>query len=689
MDIKVHIKAGMWSGFFTGLLVSFIESTFLLFSTGSFVVNFLFFLKASLIYGLLGIGGGFLLASFSKILLLRKTYWGEDKLKSFYFSILLSLSLFVGVAVYLLDIVFPLLMRDFSVFLYIALAGILSTILAIGLFKFFPLSKLGGERRWFVPVSFMILAVTYVGLFIIKQTNELQNYIPRKAFASAQKPNVIIISIDTTRADRLSAYGHYRPTTPYIDRLAKEGRLFKNAIAPSIWTVPSHASLFTGLYPSKHGLGYLSDYLPQDIPTLAEILSKQGYRSFSIYNNPFAGRLVGYHKGFDEALGVNIDRRVSLTLERLIHRLVYKDVGANSRKTIDIASNWIAQTASTGLPYFAFVHFNDVHSEYLAREPYFSQFIKDIDLGQVDLFRVHQVNAHKRSYHKYLRGEVQPSPTDFEYLKTLYDSEIRAVDELIGRLMDSLKEKGFLKNTLVVITSDHGEYMGEHQLMNHRFYLYDPVLRIPLIFWYPEQVQPGVEIRYASLVDVLPTVLSLANLKDQIPAHIQGVNLIPEGTKTAGLEIISSTEALKDPLSEEFHQVNLSASTESRVVFSEWWGLFLRGSHQGRAKEVILREDLKRNEILDLTTRPDKDSSKAVFSGDWKFIWLSNGEHELYHLTSDPGEQKNLREVYPEKAQELQAKLEQWLNSFEHARATFNPNKREFKQTLKSLGYVQ
>jgi len=667
MDMKTHLRAGLWSGIFTGLLVGFIESTFLLFNTGSFLANFPFFIRASLLYALAGAVGGMALAVLLKNSLLRTPSQGEepilslpaDKLKSFYVSILLPFSLFVGIGAYLLDIVFPLLSRNFSTFFYLALTGLFSIILGVGLFKFFPLSKLGSERSWFIPVSFMVLAVVYQGMLLGAERGELRGYTSRKSPAPPPKPNVLLIVMDTTRADHFSSYGYRKPTTPHIDKLAKEGRLFTNAIAPSSWTIPSHASLFTGVYSSKHGMGYLNSYLSEDLPTLAEILSKNGYRSLSIYNNPFAGEMVGLSRGFDKAIGVDLDHRTSLTIERLFQRLVYNDVGSNARETVDAASNWIATTAKTGLPYFAFVHFNDPHTPYRAREPYFTEFKKDINLNQVDLSKVAQVNAHRRSFHKYLNGEVQLSSADFEYLKALYDSEIRSVDEQIGRLMDSLKEKGFLKNTLVIVTADHGEYIGEHQWMSHQF-LYNTVLRIPMVFWYPEQIPPGIETRYVSLVDILPTVLSVAGLKDQIPVHTQGMNLLPEGSQG----------------------INLVSLTGPRTVFSEWWSWVPADTDQSSPN--------KSKALLKFTKEAAKDiATKAIFDGDWKFIWLSNGKHELYNLANDPEEQRNLIEAEPEKAQELQAKLEQWLGSFQQARVTSGSGKKEFKDMLKSLGYVQ
>jgi arylsulfatase A-like enzyme len=672
--MKVHIKAGVWSGVLTGFLFSFLESIFLLFTTGSILANFLFFLKAALLYGVVGAVGGLLIAALLKSSLLREVSWEEEKLKSFYFSLFFGMSLFVEITVYLLDIVFPVFGRAPSNLLYMGLVAIFSAILSWLLFKFLSISKLGRSRREFIPFSLGILLIVYYGLFLMEKNNEQQFYRAKKVSSSDQRPNFLIISMDTTRADRFSCYGHYRQTTPHIDQIAREGRLFKNAISPSTWTVPSHMSLFTGVYPSKHGVGYLNTQLPEDLPTLAEILSRNGYRTFSIYNNPFVGRMVGGTKGFNEAIGVNLDRRVNLTLERLFERFIYNDIGANSKKTVDLASNWISTTAGTGLPYFAFVHFNDAHSPYRAREPYFSEFVKDLDLTQVDLSKVQKVNAHRRAFHKYLTGEVRPSRADFEYLKALYDSEIRFVDEQIGKLLEFLKQKGFLKNTLVIITADHGEYIGEHNLMNHHFYLYNTVLHIPMIFWYPERIQPGVDLRYASLVDILPTVLSLASLESQIPSHVQGVNLITP----------------------ESQDVRVFSLQQPRPVYSEWWGWLLGEASQDKAQNVskdgskaILKENLTPAEILNFAHQSSKDSSKAIYDGVWKLIWLSNGKHELYNLAHDPNEQRNLIEAYPEKVQELQAKLDQWLGSFQQARAMSGTNKKQFRQMLRSLGYVQ
>ena len=653
-----HIKLGLWSGLITGLLFCFAETIFLLFEVGSFWADKSFLFKGLLLYAFSGtlLGGitGYLL----DLLFLKQVPWKEDKLRAFYLSLFFASALFLEIVVYLLDITFPPLSRDVTTVLYLLLTLSASGVLFFMLFKGLSFYK-GKGGLYFslspLPLPLLIGVVgflLYQMLFWMQKTTIKDLYAARSpgGVASASpiegKPNILLILMDTTRADRFTSYGNPRNTTPHIDRFAREGKLFKNALSTSNWTLSSHASLFTGLYPSAHGTGYSDPFLMPNIPVLSEILSKNGYRTLSLYDNALVGKLTLLDRGFDKAIGLEIDQKTALTLERLWERVLHNDVGVKAPRTVDMALKWIEASKDSGLPYFAFVHFNDVHLPYTPRKPYIDEFLKEVDMKQVHLSNVRKVNS-QIAFSKYVDGSIDLSPSDFNYLKALYDSEIRYVDELIERLVSTLERRGDLKNTLVIITADHGENLGEHKLMSHRHSLYNTVLHIPLILWYPGKIQAGVEEAEVSLVDILPTVLSFTGLEDQIPEGVQGINI-------------------------------LASKIPSRNVFA-----------QSRGWAKMFQEDAKGWASSDIS-----NNAEAIFDENWKFIWSATGNHGLYDLSRDPQELKNLVEEFPEKADELKAKLDAWLTSSRAYTVVRNKLKKEeeekkLKAALKSMGYLQ
>lgn len=323
-----------------------------------------------------------------------------------------------------------------------------------------------------------------------------------------QRPDVIIvIAIDTLRADHLGAYGYARPTSPAIDRWSQSGRLFELALAPSPWTLPSMASLLTGEMPARHSAGEILDpegarnvlKLDAGVRTLAEALQENGFKTGAIVNNVFLGPQFGLQRGFDD---YDYVYRSDLTERR-------------ADEVTDRALRWIDVGGPGKL--FLFVHYMDPHMNYDAPAGFRGRFTNE--------FQERSPLRHPVDQLWEIRSGALPlSDTDRQFVAAAYDEEIAFVDTQIERLRAGLEKRGLLDQALIVLTSDHGEEFFEHGGFEHGHALWQEIVRIPLIVWGPT-VTPGREERPVSLIDIAPTVLELAG----VPAldGIEGISLVP------------------------------------------------------------------------------------------------------------------------------------------------------------------
>jgi len=292
---------------------------------------------------------------------------------------------------------------------------------------------------------------------------------PASPSASATKPNLLLITMDTTRADHLGCYGDARAETPNLDRLAKEGALFTHAIAVAPLTLPSHVSILTGLYPPRHGVRDNADFvLPASETTLAEHLAAQGYVSGASVGTYILAGEVGLSQGFDTyaepqrpkaapAGDPNVVRILPI-VERAAARVVDDAIGALDRMK--------------DKPFFLWVHFYDPHMPYLPPL------------------------------------DVRP-----RFANRFYDGEIAGMDAQIGRLLDHLRALGLEDRTLIAATADHGESLGEHGEDTHGLYVYDATLAVPLLVRLPSAIRAGTRVTsLVSGVDLAPTVLELMGL---------------------------------------------------------------------------------------------------------------------------------------------------------------------------------
>jgi len=366
------------------------------------------------------------------------------------------------------------------------------------------------------------------------------------------RPNVILISIDSLRFDRLGSYGYDKPTSPNIDAVADAGTRFENVHSSTTWTLPAHLSLLTGLPDDLHGVVDDRVELDEHRRLLAESFRKEGYVTGGFYSGPYLDKFFGFHRGFDvyENCGVetiysrNKKKLTEEQIEALTIRMERESHTAQTAPRLNVATDRFLDTyAKPGKddkPFFLFIHHWDVHFDYTAPLPFLKKFLTP-DAVPFDV-------AHFMSNDE-IHADMEPGK--FAYLMAAYDAEIAWVDMHIGLLLRKLDELGIADNTIVVITSDHGEEFFEHGQRGHRWNLHEETLRIPLIMAGPGIEKGQVVSQHARIFDVMPTLLDLADLPAEANAY--GVSLAPylrgeQPAATDNLKLIGElTRQPRDP----------------------------------------------------------------------------------------------------------------------------------------------
>jgi arylsulfatase A-like enzyme len=311
--------------------------------------------------------------------------------------------------------------------------------------------------------------------------------------------NVILLSIDTLRADHLGAYGYPRPTSPHFDALADRGTLFEEVVASSSWTIPSHATMLTGLYSSTHGVDGLHKVLPDDLPTLPEWFQNAGFETAAIVN----ARVLPHAQGralFDHFEEISPNMRLARGTAPRVNQAVF---------------DWLRRERESKRPFFLFLHYYDVHSDYIAL-PRFRVAFEEPYVGSARGTNEQLIDYFSR----FLRHW---GPAEARHLRNLYDSGIRQMDKRIQLLFKGLDRLGILDDTVVLLTSDHGEEFLEHGSVLHSRTLYEEQLRVPLLLIGPD-IPQGLRVKGAvSNIDLAPTALALAGVES--PAGLPGVDL--------------------------------------------------------------------------------------------------------------------------------------------------------------------
>ncbi len=344
---------------------------------------------------------------------------------------------------------------------------------------------------------------------------------------AAVAKHLMVVSIDTLRPDRLGAYGYDRPSSPTLDELAASGVLFENASTVAPWTLPSHASLVTGLYPRHHGAKRHVEALAEEVATLAERLRDAGFQTSAVVNSKFLDKKYRFDRGFDD-----------FAFLKPTH-----DPEAPS-SVVDRSLDWLENRGEGR--FFLLVHDYDVHSSYGALPRHHDLLVRPYE-GFVD-----GSAAQLRSVR---RGEMSLGPDDLRHLIDLYVAGIRQLDDELGRLIQGLKDLGVYQDTLVVVVSDHGEEFLEHGGVLHGRTQYEEMLRIPMIMRGPG-LPAGLRVRSpVSLVDVFPTALSLLGLPgtDELDGIDLGTSLRSRGPYPSATK--ADVEALRGFYREQFPEM--------------------------------------------------------------------------------------------------------------------------------------
>jgi arylsulfatase A-like enzyme len=477
------------------------------------------------------------------------------------------------------------------------------------------------------------------------------------------RPNVLWIVMDTVRADHLSCYGYKHVTSPAIDNIAQEGLIFEKALAAAPWTLPSHASMFTGMYPRTHQTTNSHQYLSSSFTTIAELLRSHGYMTAGFSNNPWVSKSSNLNQGFDlffEGFASAGDNKQwqRLLLVRLITRtfgVQRNDAGSqlqnwcSARQTNEQISRWLNTTWDQKTPFFMFINYMEAHLPYRAPEQYVQPFLPE-NISYETASKVNQ------NFIKYYAGLATMDKTDFAMLTALYDGEIHYLDYYMSNLFNELRSLGILDKTIVIITSDHGENLGDNNKMAHAFSVDDRLLHVPLIIRYPKRVSPGERVsRVVQINQIFPTILDI-------------IGITGEGNDT--LQVASL-----------FHQ---PPSVESPAAhgFAEL-DTFFEG--------IQALINMNRNCFVDKYAR----GYTTIRDQNFKYILASDGAEEIYKLDDDPSETKNVLNRYPDKAIKLRLKMDAFLNSFDVPDLTLIDSEKARKadqqtlQGLRDLGYIQ
>jgi len=419
---------------------------------------------------------------------------------------------------------------------------------------------------------------------------------PPTSDAPRRPLNVLVISVDTLRADHLGVYGYARPTSPHVDALAARGVRFDQAISPAPWTLPAYGSLFTGLLPARHRAGVsvsreanFSDgravekgdfeFLAPGVATIAERLAARGYATAAFVSNPFLDAQTGVDRGF-------------ASWTQYLNR---------AQAGVELAQRYIEARGDT--PWFVFLHLMDPHAPYTPPPPYDERFA-GVSVGAI------------RGYPPSL-ASVREGPMDDaakKLLVDLYDGEIAYTDEWIGRLVSFLDAKHLTERTLIVLHADHGEEFWEHGGYEHGHSLHDEVLRVPLVFVCPDLVRVGVVSTRTSTVDVGPTILDLCGVER--PSDLDGVSL--------ATQLLVDTKRANAPPAPAGSTRGESGSDSRDVVSTP--------------RDVIATP---RDVISEAMLYAHRES-KSLSRGPWKLVAHAAGPHELYDLEHDPRETTDL-----------------------------------------------
>jgi len=440
-------------------------------------------------------------------------------------------------------------------------------------------------------------------------------------------PNVVVIVPDTLRYDRVGVDGG-RKLTPNIDTLAESSIVYTNALSTAPWTLPTHASLFTGLYPSEHGVNW-GHYKLNDGPrTLAEIFQSQGYDTYAISNNRLLKADNGFARGFDSFIELSEHRRISkwrFALRCGLLRLIAETIGIERFAGVDAGAAWtnwmlasqIQRSHERGRPFFTFVNYYEAHDPYEPPAPYLEAYLTPAQQAAAR----RMVQSREDLCAQACGVPDVLSDGEIKLLEALYDAEVAYQDAMIGRFLETLRRVGEFDNTWIVVMSDHGELFGEGGLVFHTAGWHYKLLHIPLIVHPPGGVEPTRVAAPVQPVDVFATLVNAA-----------GASLPPGVTRAVPLPWQPSN------------------TPRRRVCYAETHGASIAGLWVAQARDMQV--DLSK--WLEWVT--------SVYADGYLLEIENDRPTSLYHVAVDPNAENNVIDEQAEVARSLWSEYQRFRN---------------------------
>ncbi|MCK6484585.1 MAG: sulfatase-like hydrolase/transferase [Phycisphaerae bacterium] len=536
-------------------------------------------------------------------------------------------------------------------------AGALAAATLIGLSRN---GRVSGALMWIaVPVAMILVAIvcrlgrrstagaalTALSALTASIVGALGVIWPAMAPASAaptDSPHVVLLVLDTVRRDHFGCYGDRRGLTPFLDELAAEGVVYEDAVATAPWTLPTHASMLTGLFAYSHGChGDVHHWLDDEFVTLPEMLRDQGYQTLAICANAVLDT-SNFRQGFDEYVcldGVNAisSMRVTPTMKALGWPQRWVDQGAS--RAPDALRDWFRRGFDPQRPLFLMVNVLEAHQPYLPPLTHRTAVARH----PLKYWRATKLGARHYDSTAWDIRRAGPGP-QADLARELYAASIRYQDDKLRRLFDVLARHVPLDETLLIITADHGECLGEDNRWGHTFVVKDAVLRVPLIVRYPPRFPAGTRLAgTCQLTDIVPTVFDVLERPSPAP-DLPGRSLTPESFRPAA------------------------------CAFAEW-SPSMAG---GRLAPTDYRSAVMQ-------------SQRVLRDERYKFVWSTSGRHELFDLPSDPQEQRNLIDKLPDVAARMERALNDLIATLpeyrERATLPAKGRTRAEERRLRDLGY--
>lgn len=522
------------------------------------------------------------------------------------------------------------------------------------------------------------------------------------------KPDILMLVLDTLRADRLSAYGYGRETSPHLDAFAETGVLFERAISPAQWTIPAHASFFTGEYPTTHGTTQIYDRHSVDHPTLAEILGREGYQTVGFCNNPLLGvvdndldrgfeAFYNYGGAFPSRPPIRDSRprpwgRLAQRIIRLLRQVTvpiqnsfahndhllrialhprivplwrrYANFKGNTVQSVRDLVGYLRARRRKGArrPLFAFANLMETHLPFGPRPRFIRKFAPWYRHdGKARAF----MERYNHEHYRWMVPLREPlTELEDRTLSDLYDAEVAYQDHLLDGVFAYLADAETAANTMVIITSDHGEGLNHHDFVGHSLVAYDDLVRVPLVVRYPSIYPAG----------------------DRVREPVSARRIFHAALQVAGVDAVHAPCDHRAPV--DVHKLSLASA--------------LNGSDPEQG--IVFTEAYTPDTLIALMQNDDPEAidhyrcrsmRRAVYRGSHKLITIGDEPDELFDVLDDPGELDNLIQCDPSVASELDGLLQQFVAEAEARRPEAWRSAQleirddeELAERLRGLGYL-